>query len=364
MNAQIIAHERMSVYAYLGVSDAILKLAIAYLITVSSFDKLITLGTLNVCISVGMYIFYHIYCKKHFPEYNFGKQMDKKLSREMLGFSIWSLLGHLQVMLKNQGINILINLFFGPAVNAANAIAYQVNNAIVQFSNNFTTALNPQIIKSYAANEREQMKALIFRAGKFSFFLLMILSIPALLETEIILHLWLKNVPEYTTILTRLIIVFTLIESYAFSVYTPISAKGEIQNYWLILSGIFLLNLPLSYIFYKIGAAPSMALITSNVLCIVVIPVRLFFLKKYISIGILEYAKNVFLISVIVCAASTIIPLGIHLYMPYSIFRFFIVGITSILCSVISIYLIGLKKNEKQIIIMILKNKLLKKRKL
>ncbi|MDR2651961.1 MAG: hypothetical protein LBC68_06555 [Prevotellaceae bacterium] len=355
MNAQIISHERMSVYAYLGISDAVLKLSIAYLITISTFDKLITLGTLNLCISLGMYVFYHIYCKKHFYEYNLGFKIDRKLFREIIGFSTWNVLGSMSGMFKTQGVNILINVFFGPGVNAANAVAYQINNAITNFSSNFTTAMQPQIIKSYALNEREEMKALIFRAGKFSFFLLMVLSIPAYLEIDIVLKLWLKNVPEYANVLTRLIIVLTLIEAYAFSIYTPIYAMGKIKNYILALSGIYLLNLPLAYVCYKMDALPSAALIISCILAIIIIPVRLYFLKKSMNIGIRDYLKNVILINGIVLIASSLLPLGLHIYMSDGIFKLLIVSFTSIICSAVFIYLIGLKRNEKRFVIMYLR---------
>ncbi|NDV96124.1 hypothetical protein D0T84_14555 [Dysgonomonas sp. 521] len=358
LNAMIISHERMNIYAYLGVSDAIFKLCVAYLITISTFDKLITLGSLNMIISIGIYIFYHIYCKRSFSEYNIGISREKKLYKEMLGFSTWSLIGQLQMMLKNQGITILINVFFGPAVNAANAIAYQVNNAIYNFSNNFTTALVPSIIKSYATGEREQMKSLIFRGAKFSFFLLTILSIPALLETELILHLWLIKVPEYTVILTRLIITFTLIESYSFTVWAPINATGKIRDYQIFLSCIYLLILPLSFLSYKLGAEPSAALIISNILCIAVIPIRLFFLKKAIGIGIIEYIRKVFLINITVFIASLVLPLIIHLYLPFGITRFLIIGTTSVISSTISIYSFGLTSMERKFFLTLLKTKL------
>jgi O-antigen/teichoic acid export membrane protein len=358
MNAQIIAHERMGVYAYTGIADAVLKLAVVYVITVSTFDKLVTLGMFNLCVSFGMYAFYHIYCKRHFVEYNFGLKTDRKLFREMIGFSAWSLLGQLQHVLKTQGINILINIFFGPIVNAANAIAYQVNTAITSFSNNFTTAMQPQIIKSYATNEKEQMKSLVFRAGKFSFFLLMIFCIPAYLEIDIILKLWLKNVPEYASILTRLIICIILVDAYVFSTYTPVYAVGILKNYQLSLTCIYFLNLPMTYICYKFGASPSAALIISAITNIICIPVRLYFLKKSVQIGIREYFKNVILINILVFVPSAIFPLSIHLYLPYGFGRFVLVGVTSIISSVIFIYLLGLSKNEKKQIIILVKSRL------
>lgn len=358
LNALIISHERMRIYAYLGVSDAMFKLLIAYLITISTFDKLITFGTLNLLVTVGIYIFYHLYCKYNFLEYTIAISREKKLYKEMLGYSAWNLLGSLAGMLKNQGINILINIFFGPVVNAANAIAYQVNNALINFSNNFTTALNPQIIKSYANNEHERMKSLIFRGGKFSFFLLMILSIPILLETNTILHLWLKNVPEYTIVLTRLVIILTLTESFAITISTSIQATGKIRNYLFFISGTHLLNFPLSYIFYNLGARPSAALTISIVLSFITIFIRLFFIRNLLSIEIREYLKKVLIPSFVVFILSILLPLGFYFNMDDNIKRLIIVIVSSITSSLLFIYFLGLNKGERTYITSMLKQKI------
>jgi O-antigen/teichoic acid export membrane protein len=358
MNAQIIAHERMGVYAYTSIADAVLKLAVAYLITVSTFDRLVTLGSLNLCISFGMYIFYHIYCKKRFAEYNFGLKTDRKLNREMLNYSTWSLLGSTAFMLKNQGINILINIFFGPVINAANAIAYQVNQAVVQFSNNFTTALNPQIIKTYAADKKAQMKNLIFRGGRFSFFLLMLLSIPVLLETNIILKLWLKTVPDYTVALTRLILLLALIESFAITISIGIQATGQIKYYQIFVGCIYLLNFPIAFLFYKSGAKPTAALTISIVLALINMFVRLYFLKKYTCIGMFDFVKSVLWVSATVMVASCILPAAIYELMNEGVLRFFAVLAVSFFSSAVSVYLLGLQKMERQKINIYISNKL------
>ncbi|MDR0559610.1 MAG: hypothetical protein LBG92_05530 [Prevotellaceae bacterium] len=347
LHATIIAHERMNLYACLGISDAALKLVVACLITISAFDKLITLGTLNLFISTGMYIFYHIYCKRNFPEYSIAVSREKQLYREMLGYSTWSLLGSAAAMLKNQGVNILINIFFGPAVNAANAIAFRVNAAITAFSNNFTVALNPQIIKSYAANERLQMKNLIFRGGRFSFFLLMTVSIPVLMETDFMLHLWLKNVPQYTVIFTRLIIILALIDCFAYTQNTGIQATGKIKYYQITVAGIYMLIFPLSYIFYKLGALPYTGLSILIVLSVCNIFVRLYSIKKQLEISIYEYFVNVLLISVIVFAISVVFPFLVHYYMISGYLRLITVVLVSFLSSCLCIYWLGLKKQER-----------------
>jgi O-antigen/teichoic acid export membrane protein len=360
LNATIISHERMNVYAYIGVVDVILKLIIAYLLIISSFDKLITLGTLQLIISLGMYLFYHVYCKRNFSEYNISVKIDKPLFKEMAGYSLWSLLGSSAMMLKNQGINILMNIFFGPVVNAANAIAYQVNTAVTSFSNNFTVALNPQIIKSYATDEKENMKSLIFRGGKFSFFLLMIISMPILLETDILLQLWLKNVPQYADSLTKLIILLVLIECFAITVSTGIQATGKIKYYQIIVAGIYLFNFPAAYIFYKSGANPTAALIISIVLALINVIVRLHFLRKYLHISIVEYFSKVLLISFFVFVASIILPFSFHHFMNYGYERLIIVIITSLFSVITFIYLLGLTNREKKQIKSIVINRIKK----
>jgi Na+-driven multidrug efflux pump len=347
LNAMIISHERMKLYAYIGISDAALKLIVAYLITVSSFDKLITFGALNLITSMIIYVFYHFYCKRNFEEYNIGFRVDKALFKEMLGYSVWSLLGSTASMLKNQGVNVMINIFFGPVVNAANAIAYQVNSAITTFSNNFTIALNPQIIKSYAANERLQMKNLMFRGGRFSFFLLMMVSIPVLLETDFILQLWLKNVPQYTDIFTRLIILLALIECFAYSQSAGIQATGKIKYYQITVAGIYMLIFPLSYIFYKLGAMPYTGLSILIALAISNIFVRLYSIKKQLGISIYEYFVNVFFISAVVFTISILFPFLVHHYMISGYLRLITVVLVSFLSSCLCIYWLGLKKQER-----------------
>jgi O-antigen/teichoic acid export membrane protein len=181
-NALIIAHERMNVFAFIGITNAVLQLGVAGLISVATFDKLIFYGVLNAGVVIGIYAFYHFYCKYRLDGYNLGRTMDKPLLKEMIGYSGWSLFGNAAGMSLSSLTNILMNVFFGPVVNAANAIAQQVSAAVTSFCSNFTMALNPQIVKTYAANEMLQMKLLIFRGGKFSFFLLMIFLIPVWLE--------------------------------------------------------------------------------------------------------------------------------------------------------------------------------------
>jgi O-antigen/teichoic acid export membrane protein len=278
----------------------------------------------------------------------------------MLGFSTWKLISHLQGMLKNQGVNILINIFFGATVNAANAIAYQVNAAIEKFSGSFVTAMIPQIIKNYATDRTDELKKLIFRGARMSFFLLMFISIPCLLETDIVLRLWLKNVPEYATVLTRLILIYTLIESYTFTVYNVVDASGKIRNFVLTVAGIQLLIFPVSYFCYKLGAPPSASFTVSIIIHIILIPVRLSFLKKRVDIGIMEYVRKVLLVNIIVFLFSFILPFIVHTQMQEEIRRFLAVCTISVITSILSIYFFGLRKEEKQFAIQYFRKKVLR----
>ena len=225
-NACIIAHEKMSAFAYISVLEAVLKLVIVYLLLVFPFDKLIVLAVLTLLVQLFIRFCYSIYCHRHFEETKYRHVWDKTLFREMNGFAVWSLWGNLSVVLYTQGLNMILNVFFGPVVNAARAIAVQVQGAVQQFVGNFQMALNPQITKNYAAGNLEQMHSLMFRSARFSFLLLFFLSLPVLLETEFILTLWLKTVPDNAVIFTQIMICISLPENSR----TPATPKAMISR--------------------------------------------------------------------------------------------------------------------------------------
>jgi O-antigen/teichoic acid export membrane protein len=192
-NATLIAHERMAVYAYVEILNSLLKLGIVYLLILSDYDKLILYSALILCVTIIITTIYKIYCSKHFSESHYKFVWERNILKPMISFSSWNLFGASASVFKNQGINMLLNIFFGPTVNAANAIANQVNIAVSNFSSGFTTALTPQIVKNYASNDISTMKNLIFKGGRYTFFLLMVLIIPIFLETDFILKIWLKK---------------------------------------------------------------------------------------------------------------------------------------------------------------------------
>ena len=265
-NASIIAHERMSAFAYISILEALGKLVIAFLITVSPMDRLIFYALLMCAVALLVRLVYGYYCKKHFEECTYHFLWDKELLKRMFGFAGWNFIGASSAVLRDQGGNVVINLFCGPVVNAARGIASQVNTAVHGFVSNFMTALNPQITKSYASGNRDYMMTLIFQGARLSFYMLLVLSLPIFVNTYYILTLWLKIVPEHTASFVQLILLFGLSESISNPLITAMLATGKIRNYQLVVGGLQLMNLPVSYILLRIGLFPEIVIVVAIIL--------------------------------------------------------------------------------------------------
>lgn len=243
-NAAIIAHERMQVYAYISIAEAALKLFVAFALTWTAFDKLKVYAVLVFGVNVMIAFLYRLYCKWKIKECRYRFIWDKKLYTTLTGFAGWNLFGTFAWLMKSQGLNVILNIFFGPLLNAAYGIANQVNTAVNSFVQNFSMALNPQIVKSYAAGDLSYTVTLLFRGARFSYYLFLFFAVPLLIETEVILKLWLKNVPEYAVIFTRLVIINSMFESFTYTMGTAIQATGKNKLYQFIVGGTILLNLP------------------------------------------------------------------------------------------------------------------------
>lgn len=359
-NAAIIARENMSVYAYVSIFEVILKLIIVYLLVLFSFDKLKLYGILLFTTTCLTTYIYRTICIKKYEECRFKFYWNKKLFHTLISFSGWNLFGAVAGVMNNQGINILLNIFFGPIVNAARGIAFQVNAAVNLFVMNFHTAVKPQITKYYAAGDKEKMMILVFQSSKFSYFLIFILSMLFILETHFILELWLKNVPEYVVLFTRLVIINALIDSLTYSMQTAAQATGKIKMYQFVVGGMLLLNLPISYMLLKIGFPPQATLYTSIIISTSCLFVRLFMLKYLIKLQLKEYIYNVLGKIVIVSIIAYLIPILIINNISESLTRFIITGIIGFATSIISVYVVGLTINEKKYIEYIINNKIKK----
>ena len=356
-NATIIAHEKMSAFAYISILEILLKLLAAYLIYLSPIDKLKIYALLILSISAILRLIYGFYCRQHFEEakYKF-KLLDKKIFKEMSSFAGWNLFGNTAYMLNTQGINMLINIFFGVTTNAARAIAVQVDTAVQQFVNNFMTAINPQITKSYAIGDYEYMYKLICRGTKFSFFIMYIFVIPIVLEAETILKIWLKQVPSDTTIFMRLVVISSLASLIGNSLYCAIQATGHIKRYQLVVTSIGCLVFPLTWIAFKFGAPAYSTYIIYAVLYFSLNFIRLLTLKRLMNFDIKYFIYKVFTKIGICSILCFILPGMITYFMEPSINRFLLVSFSSILWSISCIYLIGFDKAERDFFTIKIKN--------
>lgn len=294
-NAAIIAHEKMSAFAYISILDTVLKLVIVLLLTIVSFDKLIFYAALLFGISLLDRLIYGIYCKRHFAETRVKLIFDKNLFREMTNIAGWSLFGNIAGVFYTQGLNVLLNMFFGPAVNAARAIAVTIQGVITGFVSNFQMALNPQITKSYAVGDLHRMHSLIFASSKYSFFLLLLIALPIMVETQTILTLWLKIVPGHTIWFTRLMLCILLIDALSNPLMISSQAVGRVKIYQSVVGGLMLLILPIAYIALKLGGNPEMVFIVHLLIAILALIARVVIVGRMIAFSFVSYARKVLL---------------------------------------------------------------------
>lgn len=346
-NAAIVAHEKMSAFAYISVLEVVLKLVIVYMLVVFTVDKLILYAFLLLGIQLLIRFCYSIYCNRHFKETKYRHIWDKALFKEMTGFAGWSLFGNLSGVFFSQGLNILLNVFFGPVVNAARAVAVQVQNAIQQFVINFQMALNPQITKTYAQNQMEEMHKLMFRSARFSFYLLFFISLPVLFETNFILTIWLKTVPEHTVTFLRIMICTSLIYTCANPMIIANQATGKVKKYQFVCGSILLMILPVSWILLRLGFPAYSVFIVHFAIESIAQIARMIMLRPLIGIGIMDYVKNIYLRIAIVVVASVIIPSIAYFQIDGSIFRFFFVSLLCVLTVSTSAYTLGLSRGER-----------------
>lgn len=349
-NATIIAHEKMDVYAYVSILEVALKLVIVYLLLVIPTDRLITYGILILASQFIVALCYIIYCWKKFSETHYHFYWDKPLFRELISYSGWNLYGSAAGLVKGQGLNILLNMFFNPAVNAARGIAYQINSAITQFFTNFYTAVRPQITKYYATGEINEMTKLVFRSSKFSFYLIMLISMPIILEAPYIVNLWLGQLPEYVVPFTRLIIAISAIDSMASPLMTTAHATGKIKLYQSSVGTVIILNLPISYLLLKLGGSPMTVFYVSLCISVACLFLRLWIVRRLVNFPVKQYIIEVFGKCVTICALSLIIPLAVHIMLPQSFANIVVVCCLSITASIVTIYYVGLDGHEKELI--------------
>lgn len=346
-NALIIAHEKMSAFAYISIFEAVAKLFICYLILISPIDRLVFYAILVCSVQLIIRFVYAHYCSRHLEESKYHFIWDKELLKNMFSFAGWNFFGAGSQLLMTTGVNILMNLFFGVVANAARGIATQVENAVNQFVTNFTTALNPQITKSYAQENLDYMHKLVCAGAKYSYFLVFFLSLPILCETETILKLWLKNVPELTVIFTRLTLMIMLLSVLSNTLVTSMLATGNIKKYQIIVGGLGMTIFPTVYVLYKLGLPAYASYIVQFMIFIVQLLCRLFLLRDMIKLPISMYIKKVLTPVSGVSIISCIIPLVLLFTMEDTIVRFILEVLICTVLTGLSIIFVGLDSQER-----------------
>lgn len=348
--ASIIAHEQMNIYAYVSIIEVSLKLAVVFILSWSDFDKLKLYASLMFGVTLVVSLIYRFYCKRKFSVCNYSFFWDKSLYCELISYGGWNLFGNLAAVCYTQGINILLNIFFGPVVNAARAIASQVSSAIRLFVTNFQLAVNPQIVKYHASNEKKLMIDLIFQSSRYSFFLLLIISLPVFIETESILSLWLKNVPGYTALFCRLIILNALIDCVSGPLMVAAQATGTVKKYQAVVGSVLLLNLPASFIFLRKGFPPETTAYVSIVISVIALFFRLLILRELINLSARKFLKSVVVVSLVVASFALSFPFVVVWLVPQGFFRLIPTVLASFFGSLVAIYFCGLSRIEKQFV--------------
>lgn len=349
-NSVIVSHERMSVFAVISILETALKLAIVYLLLLYEGDKLIFYAFLMAMVQLLVRLVYSNYCKKHFKETILEKKTNKKLLIEMGKFAGWNIWGNLAATLFGTGLNLLLNVFFGPIVNAARGIAVQVETTIAQFSTNFLMAVNPQITKLYAQNNIREMHHLLFRSSKFACYLLLMISLPLMLETPTILSLWLKIVPEYTVPFLRILLGIVIIDSMARPLMTAAAATGDVKKYQSIIGAILLSIIPIAYIVLKLGGNPTSVYIVHLSIGIVAFIVRLFIIRPMICLSLRQFFLSVFIPCLLVICLSFTLSFVTKSLLPESLVYALLNCVISVLFVIFCSFFVGLTRNEKSFI--------------
>ncbi len=355
-SAAIMSRERMDYYAFVSVLDAVLKLVIAFSISWFHDNRLIVYGALIMCISILNFCLYFVYAIKSFSELKLRKTKNKPLFKSMLSFSGWNMFGSFSGIMKEQGINLILNLFFGPVVNAARGVAHQVNGGLKSLVFNLSTAFRPQIIQSYASGNSNRTMKLTYSISKISIGVLYMAALPIVLEINYILDIWLDHVvPQHTSSFVCVVLLITFVDSLNAAVSGVIHATGKMMVYQLVSSGISLLCLPAAYIALKLGAVPEAAYLWTFIFAAISQFASLIILKTLVDYSIFDYCKKILLPFIVFVVLTAWIPYILHFYMREGVLRLIVVGIVSLIVTIPVFYFVVLNKGEKTMI-----NKLVK----
>lgn len=349
-NADIVAHEKMSAFAYISIYEAFVNLGVAFLIRIVNFDRLAFYAVALLLVKISVIMVYRIYCKRHFIEASVKKNFDKGLIKQIFEFTGWNLWGGMAGTLMGQGINVLLNLFFGPTVNAARGMAVQVQSAVHMFATNFQMAMNPQIMKTCASGEMNAMHLLILRSAKFTFMLLFCIMLPLAIEIDTVLSIWLEEVPEFTNIFVCLMLVICMIDSVSNPFMTASAATGKVRVYQSVVGGILIAIVPIAYVVLKLGGNPYSVFFVHIVVGVIAFIARLLIVRRLVCLSVRKYIKNVLLPCTLVLLPSGVFAVILKLFMPDGILYAFINIVVIVFVTSILSFLLGLSKQEQTFI--------------
>lgn len=350
-DADIIAHEKMGAFAFISILNSTLNLGVVYAVKYCPLDKLVFYAFLVFAIQVMNRIIYNAYCHKHFPESRFANIVDKTQIKDMFKFAFWNLFGNMAAIACTPILNVFLNMFFGPIVNAARAIAVNIQGTINSFLFNFQLAVIPQITKSYAAGELDRMRKLIITSSKFSYFLFFLVALPLTIEARQVLTLWLGEIPDHTISFMQLTMLTLLITSWIQPLHTANLATGNIKKFQTLRGAVMLLMLPISYIALKSGAIPEIVFVVQLLVTFAAQLVMLFVLRPLIKLSLREYVLEVFIRTGIVTVLAAIPSYFTFKILPENIWTLLVVCGVSVVFSALFIYFIGLNKSEKDMVL-------------
>lgn len=355
--AMVTIREKMKVFAYVSVFEACGNLAVALMLLRTGSDKLILYSVLMMCVSIVVTLFYVAYCTIFYKECRYRFYFEKTQFAKLFSFAGWSMFGSASLVCQNQGVNILLNIFFGPVINAARGMAYKVFATLRQFVENFITAFYPQLLKSYSSGDVKGTLKLVNQTSRFAYYLMLIVALPFLFEMPFILDVWLKDVPEHTTLFARLALVNSLIIVLESPLNTVMQAHGDIRNYQIATGLITLSVLPVGYLLFKLHFAPESIYYVTIILCLVALAVRVLYVRNAVGLSTGGYLSGVIAPVLKVSVASALVPLLLEISLPDGTMRFFVVSAASVVMTAVSIYFLGMSGSERAGAVKVIKEK-------
>ena len=350
-NAEIIAHERMDAFAWISIFEGFGKLAVAYCLMVSEGDRMVLYAALLAGVSLITRLLYGIFCRRHFPEARYSWSLDRKLFGEMFAFAGWNFIGSGSAILRDQGGNQLLNIFFGPVANGAWLLSAQINGTVQKFVTSFTTAINPQITKSYASGDHDYLMRLIFKGSRTGVYLLLLVICPIVFNAEFLVNLWLgaDAVPPDTVVFIRLVLIYLMVEAVSYTMITAMLSTGDIRNYQLLVGGLQLLNVPLAWLCLKLGAPAECIYWVAIGVASLCLAARLYMLRGMIGLPVKRFLTEVLLNELLVVLVAFCAAWALSMALPMNLWWGFLVhAFCSLLFAGLSIFFIGFRKVERE----------------